>query len=300
MTFKIGIDGGGTKTECILVDAAGVIVAHHLAPGCNPNVAGPEAARATVTAALAALVSQSAIGSRQSAISSTLLFMSGAPAFWEEFAATLTGHGRVTAAPDSLPTLELATHGAPGLVLHAGTGSFVAARAPDGSVHYAGGTGWRFGDPGSGYELGRRAIARALLELQGWLPPSRLGPTVRDHTQLGDAADARAITRYFYAHAEPNRAIAALAPAILRLATEGDATAHQVLIESATELLDLANHVAARLFPGTPPAQIPTGLSGALLTHATVLAALRPRTPLPLSPITEAPIEGVRRLLLRA
>ncbi len=303
--FKIGIDGGGTKTECILIDATGTIVARHVAPGCNPNIVGNDAARTTVTAALAALISSPALSSQLSTLSSspimaTQLFMSGAPAFWAEFAATLTGFGHVTAAPDSLPTLELATHGRPGLVLHAGTGSFVAARAPDGTVHYAGGTGWRFGDPGSGYELGRRAIARALLELQGWLPPSRLGPTVRDHTELGDAADARALTRYFYAHAEPNRVIAALAPAVLRLASEGDHTAHQVLIESATELLDLATHVAAKLFPTTPLAEIPTGLSGALLTHATVLAALRSRTPLPLTPITEKPIEGVRLLLLRA
>jgi N-acetylglucosamine kinase-like BadF-type ATPase len=278
-SFKIGIDGGGTKTECILVDEAGTIVARHLAPGCNPNVAGPEAARATVTAALAALVSSFNFPSSPStsSVAATLLFMSGAPTFWQEFATSLTGYGLVTAAPDSLPTLELATGGSPGLVLHAGTGSFVAARAPDGTVHYAGGTGWRFGDPGSGYELGRRAIARALLELQGWLPVSRLGPTVRDHTQLGDTADARAITRFFYAHAEPNRVIAALAPAVLRLAAEGDHTAHQVVVESATELLDLAHHVAAKLFPTTPLAQIPTGLSGALLTHSTVRAALAPR-----------------------
>ena len=195
--------------------------------------------------------------------------------------------------------LELATHGAPGLVIHAGTGSFVAARAPDGTIHYAGGTGWRFGDPGSGYELGRRAISHALLELQGWLPASRLGPTVRDHTQLGADADVRAVTRYFYQHAEPNRVIAALAPAILRLAAEGDRTAHQVLIESATELLDLATRVAAKLFPGTPLDTVPAGLSGALLTNPTVSAALAPHTPLPLTPITEAPIEGVRRLLMR-
>ena len=306
MTFKIGVDGGGTKTECILIDEAGTIVAHHLAPGCNPNVAGPEAARAIVTAALSALTStlasslQLQLSTSSSSVAATLLFMSGAPTFWQEFAASLNGFGRVTAAPDSLPTLELATNGAPGLVLHAGTGSFVAARAPDGTVHYAGGTGWRFGDPGSGYELGRRAIARALLELQGWLPASRLGSTVRDHTQLGAAPDARAITRYFYAHAEPNRVIAALAPAVLRLATEGDHTAHQVVVESATELLDLAHHVAAKLFPGTALTKIPTGLSGALLTHATVRAALAPRTSLPLSPITAAPIEGVRRVLLHS
>jgi glucosamine kinase len=301
--FKIGIDGGGTKTEGILVDAAGAIVARHRAPGCNPNIVGPDAARATVTAVLSTLVSSlnSQITThRPSPLTHSLLFMSGAPALWTEFASTLTGFGAVTAAPDSLPALELATHGAPGLVIHAGTGSFVAARAPDGSVHYAGGTGWRFGDPGSGYELGRRAISRALLELQGWLPVSRLGPTVRDHTQLGATADARALTRYFYVHAEPNRVIAALAPAVLRLATEGDHTAHQVLIESATELLDLATHVATKLFPNTPLAEIPTGLSGALLTHDTVLAALKPRTALPLTPITESPIEGVRRLLARA
>lgn len=302
-SYKIGIDGGGTKTECILVDESGTIVARHLAPGCNPNVVGTDQARALVTAALVALTSSPALSSQPStlnhSVAATRLFMSGAPTFWQEFAASLTGFGRVSAAPDSLPTLELATHGRPGLVIHAGTGSFVAARAPDGTVHYAGGTGWRFGDPGSGYELGRRAISRALLELQGWLPPSRLGPTVRDHTQLGDAADARAVTRYFYAHAEPNRVIAALAPAILRLATEGDHTAHQVLIESAGELLDLAHHVAAKLFPGTTLDTIPTGLSGALLTNATVAAALAPRTRLPLTPITEAPIEGVRRLLVR-
>jgi N-acetylglucosamine kinase-like BadF-type ATPase len=295
--FKIGIDGGGTKTECILVDAAGTIVARHLAPGCNPNVVGTAQARLIVTNALGAL--KSAVASPPS-ITSTQLYMSGAPTFWQEFAASLTGFGLVTTAPDSLPTLELATRGAPGLVLHAGTGSFVAARAPDNSIHYAGGTGWRFGDPGSGYELGRRAIARALLELQGWLPASRLGPTVRDHTQLGDEADVRAVTRYYYQHAEPNRVIAALAPAILRLAAEGDPTAHQVVVESASELLDLAMRVALKLFAGTPLDALPAGLSGALLTHPVVIAALTPRTPLPLTPITDSPIEGVRRLLLRA
>ena len=68
----------------------------------------------------------------------------------------------------------------------------------------------------------------------------------------------------------------------------------------ATELLDLAHHVAAKLFPTTPLAEIPTGLSGALLTHATVRAALAPRTSLPLTSITAAPIEGVRRLLVRS
>ena len=91
MTFKIGVDGGGTKTECILVDATGAIVARHLAPGCNPNIVGTETARATVTAALAALLAKSKIENPKSKIQSTQFFMSGAPTFWQELAATPRG-----------------------------------------------------------------------------------------------------------------------------------------------------------------------------------------------------------------
>jgi N-acetylglucosamine kinase-like BadF-type ATPase len=292
--MKIGVDGGGTKTELILVDDAGAVLARHLAPGCNPNIVGPLAARQILVDSLVTLLDETKIESPKSKISTTLLCMAGAPAFWQEFAASLTDFGQVAAVDDSRPVLELATGGRPGLVLHGGTGSFVAARAPDGAIHYAGGLGWRFGDPGSGYDLGRRAISRGLLELQGWAPPSRLGTILRDHTQL---ADAPAITRFFYQHAEANRQIAALAPTVLHLVTEGDPTAHQLVIESAGELLDLAVRVATKLFPATPLDAIPAGLSGPILTHPSVVAALTPRSPLPLAPLSAPPIEGVRLLL---
>jgi N-acetylglucosamine kinase-like BadF-type ATPase len=300
MTYRIGVDGGGTKTECILLDETGEIVARHLAPGCNPSVAGAEQARLVVTDALAHLLAAAPDRSALPRITHTHIYAAGNRAWWRETAATLTDFGAVFTADDSWPVLELATHGRPGLVLHGGTGSFVAARAPDGSVHYAGGLGWRFGDPGSGYDLGRRAIARALLELQGWAPPSRLGPTVRDQTQLGGDADAAAVTRFFYHHGDPNRQIAALAPAILRLAAEGDHTAHQLVLDSAGELLALASRVAARLFPDLALDTLPAGLSGPILTHPVVAAALAPRSPLALAPVQGAPIEGVRRLVLRA
>ena len=300
MNFRLGVDGGGTKTECIAVDATGAIVGRELAAGCNPNVAGPEAARRIVTEALTALrAGLRGPAGAPAVIRSTHRFMSGAPAFWQEFAAVLAGFGRVTAAIDSLPILELATGGAPGLVLHAGTGSFVAAQAPDGSIHYAGGAGWRFGDPGSGYELGRRAIAHAILELQGWLPESGLGPLVRRHAEVAPEADVRAVTRYFYQHAEPNRVIAALAPAVLGLAETGDRAAQEVVAASAGELVELARRVAEKLFPGVPPAQVPAGLSGALLTHPFVLGALQARGTFAFVRVTGSPIEGVRRLVAR-
>ena len=296
--FKIGVDGGGTKTECVLLDASGAIVARHLAPASNPNVVGPEQARHIVTAALEALRALTPAGTPPPVL--THLYMAGSRSFWLDVARLLTGCGEVAVFHDALPVLELATHGQPGLVLHAGTGSFVAARAPDGSTHYAGGLGWRFGDPGSGYDLGRRAIACALLELQGWAPLSRLTAAVRAATPLGETADAAAITRYFYQHPEPNREIAGLSPAVLRLAGEGEAVAHQIVIESTAGLLTLATQVMGKLFSGVGPEALRAGLSGPILTHPVVTRAFAGTSHLPLVPVEGSPVDGIRRLLRRA
>ena len=293
--MKIGVDGGGTKTDLILIDVRGEIVGRHLAPGCNPNIVGPDAARATLAEALRTLV----VAQPPVSVTHTLLCMAGAPEFWQETAAALGtdgNYGRVAALDDSRPVLELATGGRPGLVLHGGTGSFVAAQAPDGTIHYAGGLGWRFGDPGSGYDIGRRAIGRALLELQGWQLSTNLSALLRTHTSLVHAAD---ITRFFYHHSEPNRQIAALAPALLRLAEEGDHAAHQIIADSVTALLQLAEDVVTQKFAGCNRDTLRAGVSGPILCHPAVQKVLTTYASLTLRPLTEPPIEGVRRLLVR-
>ena len=308
MSYLIGVDGGGTKTECILIDAAGRMVAGHVGVGCNPSIVGLESAASIVTAALHSLRAQAATHFAQAhgraadpatLVTRTLLCMAGHRDFWRELAAGLTGFGRVATSDDSLPVLELATAGRPGLVLHAGTGSFVAARAPGGAIHFAGGLGWRFGDPGSGYDLGWRAISRGLLELQGWAPPTRLGAAVRAHSQLGEHADAGAVTRHYYQQAEPNRHIAALAPIVLQLAGAGDEGARELVLASTGRLLDLATSVATQLFSAALLPTVSAGLSGPILNHPVVHEALAARAPYTLVPIAENPIEGVRRLLLR-
>ena len=298
MKFKIGVDGGGTKTEGVLVDDAGNVAAIHVGSGSNPSLIGAERARSVVSATLDSLRAQAggiaqADGSKPE-IAATLLCMAGSPAMWQEFAVGLVNFGRVTTVDDSGPVLELATHGQPGLVLHAGTGSFVAARGPSGTVHYAGGLGWRLGDPGSGYDIGRRGIARALLDLQAGMNSTKLAQALCQHMDLDDAA---AITRKLYQDPEASERIAPFAPVVLQLAKADHPAAKQVVVQSAVELLDIAVRLGEQLFSESMLDRIAAGLSGPILTLPVVRDVLAQRAPFPLAPVEGTPIEGVRRML---
>ena len=296
MSFRIGVDGGGTKTECILLDERGAVAARHLAPGCNPSLVGPENARTILSDALQALVT----GLPSSGVERVLLCMAGSRSFWQEAAAAFAGYGRIETAPDSLPVLELATGGGPGVALHAGTGSFVAARAPDASIHYAGGLGCRFGDPGSGHDLGRRAIARALLELQGWAPGTALADALSSHTGL---ADYSANSRFFYRDPEANAVIASFAPRAVELAGQDCPPAQQVVADSIAGFAGPVNAVLQQLFPqATTESPVPCGVSGPLLNRPPCWSALHALAtahawPVQLQPVTDRPIEGIRRLV---
>jgi N-acetylglucosamine kinase-like BadF-type ATPase len=288
-SYRIGVDGGGTKTELILIDEHGKIIARHSAAGCNPSVIGPERAREMLLTALKLL-----LASHPSPVTHTLLCMAGSPTFWQETATSLAGYGKIETTTDALPVLELATSGQPGLVLHAGTGSFVALRAPDGSVHYAGGLGWRIGDPGSAQDIGRRAMARALAELQGWAVSSALGTTLSETFGTGNPG---AITAALHRDNEPNLRIGAFAARVSKLALEGDAVSREIVLSSTGELLACAEAASSVLFGIQNLDTLVAGLSGPVLTQPFVVDMLRSRTTLPLKPLAEPPIEGVRRLL---
>lgn len=296
MNFKIGIDGGGTKTEFILTDAAGVIIDRRLDRGCNPSLLLPEEVDRIIRGNLQALLESSREQYPEVVVTHTLMGMAGSPLFWRDFAAKLDGFGAVQTQDDSIAVLELATGGAPGLVLHAGTGSFIAARGVDGAAYFAGGLGWRFGDPGSAYDLGRRVVARAILELQGWAEPSRLGRTIATAAGCNDAAT---LTRRFYADTSANTALADFAPHVTAAAEEEDLVAVNLITQSVTELAHLARSVIQRLFAQAE--KLPVGLSGAILQTAAARTALVQTLGhhCILQPITDPPIEGLRRLLAR-
>ncbi len=297
--YKIGVDGGATKTELILLDSDGAELARHIASGCNPSQIGAEQARALLATALHELTAK-----HPGPVSHALLCMAGSGAFWRETAAALKDFGAVTTLDDSLPVLELATNGAPGLVLHAGTGSFIAARGLDGTVYYVGGLGWKFGDPGSGFDIGRRALGTALLELQslaaGSSPSSPLLAALREHTGLTDYASN---SRLFYNDPEANLKIARFAPRVLALADNHCATAQQIVADSVSGLAQQADQLIGRLFQKST-GKLPCGVSGRILNSTSAAGALREAAaklnwPVELHFMDTPPIEGVKRLLAK-
>ncbi len=298
-SYKIGVDGGGTKTELILLDSDGAEIARLIAAGCNPSQVGADQARLILHQALDDLRAK-----YPGPVSHSVLCMAGNGAFWQETAAALKNFGAVTALDDSLPVLELATNGQPGLVLHAGTGSFIAARAPDNSVHYSGGLGWKFGDPGSGFDLGRRALAFALLELQSRKAEteaaSPLAEALREHTGLTDYSGN---SRFFYHDPGANAKIAGFAPRVIGLAEKGNPSASAIIDESITDFARQADLLIQRLFAKSP-GPLPCGVSGRILNSAPAAAAIRAaaarlKWAVKLEFMDVPPIEGVRQLLAK-
>ena len=180
--------------------------------------------------------------------------------------------------------------------------------SPDGTVHYTGGLGWKFGDPGdSDFDLRPTRCSGALPcsnfgfhgEPLSDVRPSPLAEALVNHTGLMDYA---ANSRFFYTDPAANATIASFAPRVLALAEEECGAAQQVVADSLTELARLADGVIHQYFPNAT-AKLPCGVSGKILNSVAGTYALRSLAnkldwPVELHFITTPPIEGVRRLLV--
>ena len=326
MTYKIGVYGDDAKTEYILVDSAGRISAHRTTIGCNPNLfLDQDTIRSVLIEAMAELVAAAKTLHPGGRLTHTVLCMPGNQSFWHGIAARIPDYSPVSILGTYVPTLELAINGQPGLVLHCGRlHSFVAARGPDGTLHCAGNFGWRISDASSHYDLGRRALIRTLQELQGWAGPSELGQVIGVAMKLPDAErrrikqvppesgilsdamksnDATALAILLDTPPTSPAMVADLAQHVFTLAAAGDGAATAIMRDSVAELCRLAGTVQEKLFGRPTPAShgLVVGLSGPILQTSPARAALKLAfgDKVKFVPITDTPVEGLRRLLAR-
>lgn len=163
---------------------------------------------------------------------------------------------------------EIALRGAlsgPGGILIAGTGSICCGRNPAGEFVRCGGWGHIIDDAGSGYAIGRGALAEAVRAEDGRSPGSALHREVME--KLG-AKDAGGIVEFVYHSGAGKAGIAALAGLVLDCAAAGDIRSLDILDREADELAALVRALAAGMKTGRPR----LALLGGLLTGKNVYA----------------------------
>lgn len=294
--FAIGVDGGGTKTDLILINRKHEIVAREQIIGTSPSYLSEEEINAALEEGKERLLAQ--YPDAHDRIEYTLFCMAGNPRFWTEFSGSREGWGQTNTASDATPVLRLATNGEPGLVLHSGTGSFIAARGMDKKEVYAGGLGVVFGDPGSAQDIGRRGFAKGLLQIQGWYPRTHLAEALERST---GETEYRRILDYFYDKDKPRRYLAMFAREILACARKGDFAAREAITESVIRLVDLARAVSRQTGLSEHP-DIPFFVSGPILRDPLVRQIIssqveRENISREILPLAEMPIEGVRQMI---
>jgi N-acetylglucosamine kinase-like BadF-type ATPase len=242
MRYVLGFDGGGTKTDCVMMNDAGSILARTRSGPSNPARVGLETAIATVLRVTDKALTAS--GKSSWDIASICGGIAGAgatgtiPLFEQELRKKF---GNALVSVNSDLNMALAASGdPPSLAVIAGTGSAIIGRDKAGNLAREGGFGPVLGDPGSAYDIGRRAVIQELRMFDSQ-KSSPIGKDILalfrcDWTELQDQI-----------RIDADSVLPKIFPIITKAANEGDPSAQSTLRAAAEDLSDLANRVVHAL-----------------------------------------------------
>jgi N-acetylglucosamine kinase-like BadF-type ATPase len=249
MDLYLGVDGGGTHTRAVLVDASGHVHGRGTAgPSNHHNVPLAE-----VTANLRAAVAQAhrAADVPLAPASGAFLGLAGVKSAADAAHLTaaaeslgLAAPGTIVVANDLHNALAGGLAGAPGIALIAGTGSNCLGRDEADAVFMCGGWGWLLDDSGAGFGLALAALRAAVRAHEGRADFTRLLPSALAFFGLTEPNEL--LTRLHRPAVRPEE-IAAFAPVVAELAAGGDAVAESVLRDGAAALAELVATTASRL-----------------------------------------------------
>ena len=243
------VDGGGTKTEALLLDTFGSALGRGIASGSNALSVGKNQAICAVMTAVDAALGQMPVTN----ICALHLFIPG-------FSACLPLPYPVQTYlhSDSVNAYFGALAKPDGIALLAGTGSFAVSFDNNGQETSVGGWGALLGDEGSGYDIGKRAVMHALSVRDEGKTPTTLGQRVLLH--YGAESD-KMLLRAIYQDGCDRSKMAALCPVVSELAHRGDQDARLILSQAAEALCALAVRLKTRLQLHTAPVTLLGGVS---------------------------------------
>jgi glucosamine kinase len=257
----LGIDGGGSKTACLVGNETEVL-GLGTSPGSNVVRVGEAQARESLHAAIRQAC-QSARVTTPEIIRACIGVAGAAREEVREVIVRVAREiipGEIEVVGDMEVAMEAAFGDGPGVIVIAGTGSIAYGKNTARRTARAGGWGHTISDEGSGHWIGRAAVAIALREadqqtesclfkliLKSW--------GVTTHEQL-----------VMMANRSPAPDFAALLPVVLVAAEKKNQQAGSVLVQAADELSTLAKQVIRALF--SEQEAVPVAMAGGVFANS--------------------------------
>src|SRR5580693_3636639 len=243
--YFLGLDGGGTKTDCILVDGSGKTLARSTAGPSNPIRAGYAKAWFTLSDAADVVLEHQHI--KAGDIRGIYAGIGGAG---RDVVARRIGtflenafpEAAVTVTTDLAITLQAAVGDGEGLVLIISTGSAAYGRGAGGETSRAGGRGPCFSDEGSAFDIGRRALAAVVRAEENRGPETALSAKMLKWLGCNDWS--RVLD---WVVKTPDDVFPRIFPLVAELGDKGDSLSCEILSTAAASLSDLAVSVIEKL-----------------------------------------------------
>ena len=283
--YVVGIDGGGTKTQAVIINSQGNECGLGIGGPSNYGDVGIDAARSNIEQSVNA--ARSMAGLKITPFAAAFLGLAGVAAPTDRkiirqmaLEIGLAPNDRLGVDHDNRIALSGGLSGRPGIVLIVGTGSSCYGRSNTGESWRAGGWGPLVADEGSGYWLGVGAMKAAVQAFDGRAQPTDLLTMVQERLELSHMND---LLHHLYVRGMSRTEIAALAPLVIEAAQSGDVAALELFQQGAVELTNCVNSVAQHLDFAAGPFEL--ALTGGLIHAGDILVQplrkeLRTRMPL--------------------
>ncbi|MBD2493464.1 N-acetylglucosamine kinase [Nostoc sp. FACHB-280] len=261
MTYVIGIDGGGSKTLCILMDDKYQVLGRGIAGASNYQSIGVSAAIQSIHSAIQTAANEALKFTNTIQISAICLGLAGVGragdiAVVKSMVQELQNSQFLPITWDLQPDNIVICHDAlialvggvghdVGIVVAAGTGSIVFGRNHQGETKRVGGWGYILGDEGSAYKIAVAGMQAALKSYDGREISTSLIPAFQQHLSLQNIAE---LIEIIYRRGWGVKEIASLAPIVDLAAASGDELANNIIDDSVHELVKATSTVINAIF----------------------------------------------------
>lgn len=242
MKYCIAIDGGGTKTDTVLFDTEGNILARHVGPGNNPTDIGCDEARKRLMEDIDA-VYRNAGGAVETLYGGIAGTLPNGDIYSDEISRRYDIRC-IRIEDDGCNLISGAFGHADGCGMVCGTGSSLFVRREGQPLRHIGGKGYMIDTGGSGFEIGRDAICMALRAADGRTEHTVLQELLGE--MLGCPVDDRVIPMV---HRGGRPYIASFAAAVFAGREMGDCVCEEIFQRQSALMADLT-YAAQTSFDG--------------------------------------------------